>query len=273
MCINMKLGIIAGNRLLPIILAKAIKQKNPQIELIVFCFRHETSPLIKKYADRTYWFSIGSLGSLRDAIKKEGLSECIMSGQITPLRIFNRKKWDSELLKLVEETKDMRPHTIFSGIIKYLEQQGVKFIDSTIYLKESLAANGSMNDLTYTGRVKEDINFGVNMISRFVDLDIGQTIVIKNKSVISVEALEGTDNTIRRGSRLAKEGCVVLKFSKINQDLRFDVPVVGMHTLNLLRKIKASALVLEAGKVLILEKTKFLQQASRYLIPVIGINR
>jgi len=269
----MKLGIIAGNRLLPIILAKAIKQKTPQIELVAFCFYHETSALIKKYADKTIWFSVGSLGSLRDAIKEEGLTECIMAGQITPLRIFNRKKWDNELVRLVEETKDMRPHTIFSGIISYLEQQGVKFIDSTTYLKENLALNGSMNKLNHGGEVTEDIEFGVKIISRFVDLDIGQTIVVKNKSVVSVEALEGTDNTIKRGARLAGGGCTVVKFSKTNQDLRFDVPVVGMHTLNLLKRIKASALVLEANKVLILEKVKFLELASKHQIPVVGVNR
>ncbi|MDD4955531.1 MAG: UDP-2,3-diacylglucosamine diphosphatase LpxI [Candidatus Omnitrophica bacterium] len=269
----MKLGIIAGNRLLPIVLAKAIKKQNPQIELVAFCFNNETSGLIKKYADRTYWFSIGSLGVLRDAINKEGLSDCIMAGQITPLRIFNRKKWDSELLKLVEETKDMRPHTIFSNIIKYLEQHGVKFIDSTAYLKESLAQEGVMNGLSYPGGVKEDIEFGAKIISRFADLDIGQTIAVKNKSVVAVEALEGTDNTIKSASRRAGTGMVVLKFSKVNQDLRFDVPVVGIKTLSLLKGTRASALVLEAGKVLILEKAEFLNLCTKYSIPVIGINR
>ncbi|MCK9615404.1 MAG: UDP-2,3-diacylglucosamine diphosphatase LpxI [Candidatus Omnitrophica bacterium] len=269
----MKLGIIAGNRLLPIILSKAIKQKNPQTELVAFCFHHETSKLIKKYADRCYWFSVGDLGRLRDTIESEGLSGCIMAGQITPLRIFDRKNWDGELLRLVSETNDMRPHTIFLSIIRYLELHGVKFLDSTIYLTQSLASCGCMNGLVYSDYVKEDINFGVNMVSRFVDLDIGQTMVIKNKSVVSLEALEGTDNTIKRGFRLAGNGCVIVKFSKTNQDLRFDVPVVGPHTLKLLKRIKASALVLESGKVLMLEKEKFLQLASQYQVPVIGVNR
>lgn len=269
----MKLGIIAGNRLLPIILAKAIKQKSPQIELVIFCFRHETSPIIKKYADKTYWFSVGELGALRDAVKKEGLSECVMAGQISPVRIFNRKRWDNELTKLVNETKDMRPHTIFSSIIAYLERYGVKFIDSTMHLKESLASKGPMTAASYTQSVQDDIHFGVKMISRFVDLDIGQTIVVKNKSVVSAEALEGTDNTIKRGARLAGEGCVIFKFSKANQDLRFDVPVVGINTLNLLRRIKASALILEAEKVLILEKERFLKLSLNYKLPIIGISR
>ncbi len=269
----MKLGIIAGNRLLPIILARAIKEQNPQIELVAFCFHHETSPLIKKYANKTYWLSVGSLGELRDTIKNEGITEFIMAGQITPLRIFNRRNWDDELIKLVNETRDMRPHTIFSGIIKYLERQGVKFIDSTIYLKDSLADYGLMNGLIPSNELKTDIDFGIGMICRFVDMDVGQTIVVKNKSVVALEAIEGTDNTIKRAFGLAGYGCTVLKFSKQNQDLRFDVPVVGTHTLNLLHKIKAHAILLEAGKVLILEKTKFLQLALKYQIPVIGVNR
>jgi DUF1009 family protein len=103
---------------------------------------------------------VGNLASLRDAIKKENPSECIMAGQITPLRIFNRKKWDSELLRLVNETKDMRPHTIFSNIIKYLERHDVKFIDSTVYLTESLASNGIMNNIDCQAGVYDDINLG-----------------------------------------------------------------------------------------------------------------
>ena len=269
----MKLGIIAGNRLLPIILSKTIKQKSTQIELIAFCFHPETSKLIRKYADKCYWFSVGELARLRDTIKSEGLTECIMAGQITPLRIFNRRNWDSELIRLVDETKDMRPHTIFVSIIRYLERHGVRFLDSTMYLTQNLASSGCMNNLVYSDCVKEDISFGTKIISRFVDLDIGQTAVIKNKSVVSLEALEGTDNTIKRGFRLAGNSCVVVKFSKTNQDLRFDVPVIGMHTLKLLVRIKASALVLESGKVLILEKEKFLQLASRYKIPIIGVSR
>lgn len=271
--VKVKLGIIAGNRLLPVILAKTIKEKHPQTELIAFCFRFETSPLIKKYADKTYWFSVGSLSMLRDAIVYENLTQCIMAGQITPLRIFNRNNWDTELINLVNEVKDMRPHNIFSNIISYLEKSGLNFLDSTIYLKEQMAQMGCMNNLDYPACVNEDIKFGIDMASRFVDLDIGQTLVIKNKSVVSVEALEGTDNTIKRGAHLAGKNCIVCKFSKPNQDFRFDVPIVGMSTLKLLKRIKAAALVLESDRVLILGKGNFLAAALKYQIPIIGANR
>lgn len=266
----MKLGIIAGNRLLPILLAKNIKENKSGIEIIAFCFRGETSRSIVNYADKVYWFEIGRLKSLRETIKKENLSNCVMAGQITPLRIFKRKNWDSELSSLVAGLSDLRPHTIFSRIIEYLEKDNVQFLDSTLYLKEYLAVEGLMSGVDINDTAAKDVEFGLKIISRFADLDIGQTAVVKSKSVVALESLEGTDSTIRRGYRLAKGGCTVAKFSKTNQDLRFDVPVVGMNTLKLLRKIKASALLLETGKVIILEKEKFLALAKKWQIPVIG---
>lgn len=269
----MKIGIIAGNRLLPVMLAKSIKEKKPQLEVVALCFHSETSPLIKKYADKTYWLPIGSLSLLRDRIAEEGLSECIMSGQITPIRIFNRRNWDNELVKLVEESQDMRPHSIFLSIINYLERYGLKFLDSTTFLENTLASEGCMNGITYAGGIINDVEFGKEMVSRFVDLDVGQTIVVKNKSVVAIEAIEGTDNTIKRGAYLAGKGCVILKFSKTNQDFRFDVPVVGESTLKLLKRIKASALVLETNRVLMLNKEKFLASAAKYQIPIIGASK
>jgi DUF1009 family protein len=269
----MKLGIIAGNRLLPVLLVKNIKEKYSQYQTITFCFRGETKSTISQYADKTYWLNVGSLGVLRDSLKQEGIKDCIMVGQITPLRIFQKKNWDDELSSLVESASDLRPHTIFSLIIQYLEKEGINFLDSTLYLKEYLATEGFMNGIKPEVLVLRDIDFGAKIISRFVDLDIGQTAVIKDKSVVAIESLEGTDNTIKRGFYLAGRGCTVLKFSKTNQDLRFDVPVVGLSTLKLLRQIKASALVLEAGKVIILEKEKFLNLAEDWQIPVIGKNR
>jgi len=266
----MKIGIIAGNRSFPAILSKAIKEKYPNSDLVAVCFHKETSRLIKKYVDRTYWLHIGNLSGIKRVIQSEKLKECIMAGQISPVRIFDRRNWDKELIELVAKTKDMRPHSIFSSIISYLESFGLRFLDSTFYLKESLSCEGVMNGLSLSEAVETDVDFGTKMASRFVDMDIGQTMVVKDKSVVALEALEGTDNTIKRGARLAGRGCIVLKFSKLNQDLRFDVPVVGISTLKLLRKIRASALILETNKVLILEKDKFLEMSKRYLIPVIG---
>ena len=267
---RLKLGIIAGNRLLPLILAQRIKEKNKDCEVIAFCFKGQTSKRIVKYADRCYWFPVGSLSELRKSIKKEGLIQCIMAGQINPLYIFRKKFWDQELTSVMDNTEDFRPHIIFDKIISYFEKVGIEFKDYISYLKDDLANAGIMNNLPLVESVTKDVELGLDTISSFVELDVGQTVGIKSKAVVALESLEGTDRAIKRAYKLAGNGCVILKFCKVNQDLRFDIPVVGISTLKLLKRIKAAALVLEKEKVIILEKQKFLLLAKKWRIPVVG---
>jgi UDP-2,3-diacylglucosamine hydrolase len=267
----MKLGIIAGNRTLPILLSRRIK-KERNVELIAFAFYGETSKEIKKYADKVHWLRVGELLKLKLCLERESIRECLMAGQISPLRIFNRKNWDEALISLVRSAGDFRPHTIFSKIIEYLSKEGVAFLDSTLYLQDDLAAAGVMNSIEIEKKVLADIDFGLDIISRYVELDVGQTIVVKDGGVVCLESLEGTDRAIKRGYSLGKKGCTILKFSKSNQDMRFDVPVVGISTLKLLRRIRAASLILEAGKVIILDKDKFLSLARLWNIPVFGLS-
>lgn len=269
----MKIGVLAGNRLLPIILIQNIKKQLTNSEVIAVCFKHETNPIIRKYADKTYWIDVGNISSFREIQKKENLREWIMAGQINPLKIFKSKNWEKEVLTFIENVKDFRPHTFFTSVIQRLEQEGIVFLDSTFYLKEFLANEGIMNNIILNNEIKNDINFGVKIISRFVELDVGQTIVTKKSTVVALESLEGTDRTIMRGCKFAGNGCTVIKFSKINQDLRFDVPVVGISTLQLLKKLHVAALVLESDKTLILEKEKFLNLAHHWKIPIVGHKR
>ena len=266
----MKLGIIAGNRLLPIILARSIKEKNREAQITAICFKGQTLPDIKHYVDKIHWIDIGALKRIKEIIKEEGLNEWIMAGQVNPLAIFKRKCWDEDLSALMEKVEDIRPHTIFVQIINYLEREGAVFLDSTTYLRHNLASEGVMNGLVLDKDIERDIEFGVGMASRFVELDVGQTAVVKARSTLALESLEGTDRTIVRGFRLGGPGCMILKFSKVNQDLRFDVPVVGISTLKLLKRIKAAGLVLEKERVLILEKGEFLSLAKKWNIPVVG---
>jgi hypothetical protein len=266
----MKLGIIAGNRSLPILLARRIKEENKDIQVSAFCFKGETHPGIVEFVDSALWFKVGQLAGLAEAIESRGFKDCIMAGQISPLRIFQRKHWDKELFSLIRDANDFRPHTIFQKIIGYLEARGVNFLDSTAYLKQDLAGEGPLNGLEPSESLERDIGLGLRVISKFVELDVGQTIAVKQGGVIALESLEGTDHTIRRAYRLGGKGCAVLKFSKANQDLRFDVPVVGLATLRLLKRIKAAGLVLEKDKVIILQKPLFLSRAKEAKIPVIG---
>jgi DUF1009 family protein len=269
----MKIGIIAGNRRLPILLAKSIKDQFADSEITAICIHKETSSQIKRYVDKTFWFNIGQLRKVKEAIQQSNTRDWVMAGQINPLRIFRQESWDEDLTALMKDIKDIRPHTVFDRIILYLEEAGVSFLDSTRYLQNSLASSGIMNGLSLTDKMREDIDFGVRIISRFVELDVGQTMAVKSKSVTALESLEGTDNTIRRAFSLAGKGCTILKFSKSSQDLRFDVPVVGLSTLKLLKKICAGGLILETGKVLILDKEEFLSSSNKWGIPIIGSNK
>ena len=266
----MKLGIIAGNRLFPVIFSRAVRIKDKSIELIAICFKGETNRNIIHYLDKSFWIYPGEMGKLLEIISKEKPDTMVMAGQINPKRIFQRKHWDDKMMKLAEDIRDFRPHTVFSRIIATIESTGTKFINSTMYMDDFLAEEGLMNKLEPSRKVWEDIDFGIKIISRFVELDIGQTIVVKNKSVVALESLEGTDNTIIRGCKISGGGCSALKFSKEGQDLRFDVPIVGMNTLKVLKKAGASSLVLEGGKVIILDKHKFIKQAREWGISIIG---
>ncbi len=265
----MRIGIIAGNRKLPLLLAQRIKQKEKQSQITAVCFKGETQSSINRFVDKVHWLRVGALKELKEVIRSEGLSDWIMAGQINPLHIFRRKCWDKELESLIGRSGDFRSHEIFKKIVDNLEAVGIHFLDSTTYLGEDLAKEGLMNSGNFSIPA-EDIDFGLKVISRFVEMDVGQTVVVKNGAVVGLESLEGTDRTIKRAYRLAGKGCLVLKFCKSSQDLRFDVPVVGISTLKLLKSIKAKGLVLEKDKVIIVDKQLFLSLANEWQIPVIG---
>jgi hypothetical protein len=270
---NMQIGIVAGSKSLPLLLAKRILKSRKFTKIVAICFKGETSFKLCQYVDKRLWVKVGKLKDLREAIKAQKIKDWVMAGQVNPLNIFKKSKWDNELKSVAEGEINFCPHTFFKAIINHLESDGINFLDSTLYLKDDLAQEGVMNGLNLSGETKENIDFGLDKISKFVEIDIGQVLVVKNKTVVSLEALEGTDNTIKRGFKIAGPQTVIFKFARQDQDLRFDVPVVGISTLKLAKRIQASCLVLEQGKTIILEKEKFLYLSKKWNIPVIGLKR
>jgi len=271
----MKLGLLAGNRDFPLLCAREITQNHPEIELIVFAVRGETRPLIKKICPKVIWVSPFCLEEIINKFKQAGVNKAVMAGQISPVRIFrDKKKWDNRLKKVIAGIRDFRPHSIFKAIIDEMAVEGIEFISSIFYLQKHLVKEGlNNNSFLYDENVKKDIELGLSIARDLVDLDVGQTIVVKDKAVVAVEALEGTDRTIKRGFSLCGRGFTVVKFAKKEQDLRFDVPVVGLKTMAILGKYGAKALVLETGKVLILDKVKFLALADKLKVSVLGCSR
>ena len=173
--------------------------------------------------------------------------------------------------KVVAGARDFRPHSIFSEMIKEIESLGFYFISSIYYLDNFLVVKGINNAIVINKALEEEINYAVGLARNIVNLDIGQTVIFKDKAVVAVEALEGTDNTIKRAWRICGKNSLIIKLAKKNQDLRFDVPVVGLKTIKLLAKIKAKALVLETKKAVFLDKEKMFKLSVKFGIPIIGV--
>ena len=268
---RIKIGLLAGNRTFPVLFSKRAKEYDKNIEIVAVCFKGETSPLIGRFADKVYWTEIGRIKEVLSILKKENIVDCVMAGQISPFRVFRQAAWDDEMKEILRQAGDKRPHSIFGAIISRMEDEGIKFYPSTLYMDNDLSKEGVMNGLAISETVKKDIDFGLNIMRGYRDLDVGQTVAVYRRAAIALEGFEGTDKTILRAYRTVRGGCSVLKFSKSSQDLRFDVPIVGIKTLAILRKIKAASLVLESGKVIILEKEKFINLSKLWKIPVVGV--
>lgn len=267
----MKLGLLAGNRRFPIWFSLKAKEKNPSLEIVAVGIRGETDSYLRKVVDRLYWVRVGELFRLIEIFKEEEIKKAVMVGQVSPFRIFrDRSSWDSLMREVLGRISDFRPHYVFPEIIKELEKNGLEFLSSLLYIEELLAKEGLNNNIKLECFREEEIDYYTDIARKIVDLDIGQTVIFKDKAIVAVEALEGTDATLRRGYRVCGRGFIVIKLCRKDQDLRFDVPVVGLKTINLLGRFKARALILQAGKTVILDRDKFLNYADRYGISVIG---
>jgi len=267
----MKLAVLAGNRTLPLFFCREAREHDPSLELVVFAFEHETSPQIKRYAHTLHWTDPAQLGALIDRLKSEQCTQAVMVGQINPKRLFqSQQAWDPVLKDVVQSITDFRAHTIFTQIVRRIEQTGIRFLDYHSFVLEHMAGKGPQTSFDFTIQSLA-VESMFPLIKRIVNVDIGQTIVVKNKTIVAVEAIEGTDNTILRGYRYAGTGCTIFKVAKDNHDMRFDIPVVGPRTIALLRRIRAAGLLVEAGKVLFIDKPATVALANKYRIPVWGI--
>ncbi len=268
-----KIGLVAGNRLLPLEFCRIYKKKFPKNKIYAVCIKRDTSKKIEKLTDYFIWIEPKNFEKGIEFFKKQAIKEAIFLGQITPLRLFkDQKDFSPFLKKLLDNLKDWRPDSILGGLAKILESEGIQVLDSRSYLEEILAPSAVFSERPPTPEEKEDIEFGRKIAKVLTKLDIGQTIVVKNKMVLSIEGFEGTDSTILRAKKVTQfsKGGVVIKVAGF-QDLRFDIPVVGPKTIKVTKKANLSCLALEKAKTFILEKEKFVELANKFGISLIGI--
>jgi UDP-2,3-diacylglucosamine hydrolase len=263
------IGLIAGNGRFPLLFAKAAKDKG--IKVIAAAIKGDTSFLIHLLADKVVWFAPGELKKLFEYFRLEGVCQVLMAGQVHPRNLFDKNvAVDEEFRALFDALSDRRCDTIFGAIAEKLKTYGLELLDSTILLKDHLAPKGTLTRRAPTEEELTDIQFGIRIAKEMGGLDVGQTVVVKGKAVVAIEAMEGTDQAILRGGLIAKEGAVVVKTSKPDQDVRFDVPVVGPRTIQTMHKCRASCLAIEAGKTLIIDREKTVTLANRYNISIVA---
>ncbi|MBI4116043.1 MAG: LpxI family protein [Candidatus Omnitrophica bacterium] len=264
------LGLIAGKGRFPFLVTEKAKEDGYRV---VCCgISRESDPKLSKMTDVFCEIKLGQLKKLRDFFKGEGVSEAIMAGKIEKVNLFKGDvSPDLEMAKVLLKVKDFRDDALLGGIAKYLLSHGIELQDSTRFLKQALPGAGILGKKRPPKEIQEDIDFGWKIAKELASLDIGQTAVVKRKAVLALEAIEGTDEAIRRGGMLGHGGVTVVKVAKPNQDMRFDVPAVGLGTLERLIEAKAKALAFEAGKTLFIDLEEFVRQANQAGIVLIGI--
>jgi len=264
------MGIIAGNGRFPILVAEEARRAGYRV---VTCgIEQEAEPVLEKLSDAFLWVKVGELKKLSRFMKAEHVHEAVMAGKIEKVRFFKENvRLDLEMMKVLMKLKDHKDDSLLGGIAQYLNNQAIVLQDSTCLLKHCMPGPGVLGKLKPSKAVLEDIRFGFEMAKKIAGADIGQTVIIKKKVVLAVEAIEGTDHAIRRGAELGRGRIVVVKVEKPEQDTRFDVPAVGLTTLEELCAAKAEALAFEAYKTLFIGMDIFVEKANRAGIVLYGI--
>lgn len=262
------LGIIAGNGAYPQVLAQAARSSGVR-KITAVAFTAETDPRLAEFVDEISWLRVGQLNRMLSALRESGLRQAIMAGQIAPRNLFDLQP-DWRALLLLAKLKRRNAESIFTAIGAELEKIGVRLLPATTFLENFLAAEGLIAGPKLSRREKSDIEFGWKIAKEIASLDIGQTVVVKNGTVLAVEGFDGTNETIRRGGVLGRDGAIAIKVSKPNQDMRFDVPVIGLETVRTAAETKVRVIAVEAGRTLLLERDHVIQTASSANISIIG---
>jgi UDP-2,3-diacylglucosamine hydrolase len=253
-------GLIAGNGRFPFLVLEGARSQG--IEMAVIALKEEAAPELEKIAQRLHWVSLGELGKAIDLMHKEGVTQAVMAGQVKHNKIFSAIRPDWKLAKLLFSLPRKSTDALIGGIARVLEDEGIQLVDSTLFLKPLLPEPGVLTRRAPHERETADIAYGHSVARKIAAMDIGQTVVISDQACVAVEAMEGTDETIARAARIAGgKPLVVVKVSKPRQDMRFDVPVVGLPTIEQMKSSRATALAVDAGRTLLFDRQKLMELA------------
>ncbi len=262
------IGIIAGNGTFPLRFIEEAKKHGR--EVVAVCHRGETAPEVEQVVSRAVWIKVGELGKIISAFKENGVKEAAMVGGINRVKHFGQVKLDLRGAALMMKLRSTKDDVIMRGIAGELAAEGITIIDCTCYLQKCLARNELYTRTEPSEDERGDIAVGVAAIKAMSGQDIGQVVVVREGVVVAVEAVEGTNAAILRGGSLGGPGSVVVKFAKPNQDMRFDVPTVGVKTIETMIEAKARVLALEAGRCLVVDEAEVVKLAEKHHISILG---
>jgi len=263
------LGLIAGNGRFPFLAAAGARRAGRKV--VALALREEAAPGLEQEVDELHWISLGQLGRGIELLKSAGAREAVMAGQVQHRQLFSDVVPDLKLLGVLARLAFRNTDSLIGGVADALARDGITLLPSVAFLEDQLATPGPMTRRRPDAEEQKDVAYGESVARAIAGLDLGQTAVVKGRAAVALEAMEGTDETIRRAGRIAGPGTCVVKVSKPKQDMRFDVPVVGEGTLDAMREAGARVLAIDAARTLLIDRAAFLERADRDGVAVVGL--
>jgi DUF1009 family protein len=265
----MKYAMLAGNGRFPVLALETARKLGD--EVVAIGLKEEASPEIERLAAKCYWISLGDLGKLIDICKQEAIAQIIMAGQVKHAKIFSSIRPDWRLIKLLASLKERNTEALIGGVARVLESEGIQLADSTLFLKPLLAGPGVLTKRKPTANENDDIRYGRRIAAALAGIDVGQSVAICQRACVAVEAMEGTDAMLRRAATLVNgRPLTLVKASNRRQHLLFDVPVIGLETIAVMAETGTTALAVDAGRTLLLDREALLEKANQLQFSIVS---
>jgi len=267
--LEQKQGLIAGDGLLPVKIAQYAKENG--FDVVAISLSGDNCNELKKYCSAVYSYGPGEAQKIEDALKKENIKQITFLGKVNKSILLKRPKFDARAIDFVKKAIRLNDDKVMLMIIEEMEKIGITILDQTLFIKDLMIPSGILGKIQPTQEQIDDVQYGYWLAKESGKLDIGQSVVIKDKMIMAVEAIEGTDLCIKRGGKLAKKNARVIKVAKPSQDKRFDIPAIGLRTLKTMKRAKYDLIAVEAGETIIVDKDAVIKYADKHKIVVMAV--
>lgn len=267
--LNKKQGLIAGDGLLPVHLAKNAKESG--FDVVAISLSSDNRNELKKYCSKVYDTAPGELLKIKDILTKEQITQLTFIGKVSKRLLVKRPCFDSLAVEFLKQAKKLNDDAVMLFLVDELSKMGITVLDQTLFIKNLMAPRGVLGKIKPSEAQLSDVEYGYKIAKEMGELDIGQSVVIKDRMIMAVEAIEGTDKCIKRGCKLGKKGSIIVKVAKPSQDKRFDIPAFGLKTLKTMKKYNASLIAVEAGETIFVDSRKTIEFADKNNIIVMAV--